>query len=310
MPVAMVEAVVLGRRNEQRNEKYQKRRKKLERHLKQENAAQDETRTAVYEEALVPFRQVFERLKRVDLAELAPVGDASSEPAVADVELRALQDAAVAAVASVAAGAVAGAGVGAVTFAAVGAFATASTGAAISGLSGAAATSATLAWLGGGSLAAGGGGVAAGTMVLTAAIAAPALLVTGVLLEWRGRTVREEQQKVAKQIEEAEAALTEARAVLSPVFRRSRELRLLLKELARAMAARQGLFAETVDRCDDYAVYGLGERVLVKEMFDLAVAMVTVLGTPPAGEDGHVSEVSGRVIGEVRAKLDALGAAA
>lgn len=42
----------------------------------------------------------------------------------------------------------------------------ASTGAAISGLSGAAARSATLAWLGGGSLAAGGGGMALGTTVL------------------------------------------------------------------------------------------------------------------------------------------------
>ena len=42
----------------------------------------------------------------------------------------------------------------------------ASTGTLISTLSGAAASNATLAWLGGGSLAAGGGGIAAGTMVL------------------------------------------------------------------------------------------------------------------------------------------------
>ena len=48
----------------------------------------------------------------------------------------------------------------------VGAVCSASTGTAISSLSGAAATNATLAWLGGGSLAAGGGGVAAGATVL------------------------------------------------------------------------------------------------------------------------------------------------
>ena len=47
-------------------------------------------------------------------------------------------------------------------------YGTASTGTAISGLSGAAATNATLAWFGGGSVAAGGGGVAAGTAVLAA----------------------------------------------------------------------------------------------------------------------------------------------
>ena len=48
----------------------------------------------------------------------------------------------------------------------VSAYGTASTGTAISGLSGAAATNATLAWFGGGSVAAGGGGVAVGTAVL------------------------------------------------------------------------------------------------------------------------------------------------
>jgi hypothetical protein len=51
------------------------------------------------------------------------------------------------------------------TVALVGLFGTASTGTAIGGLSGAAAWNATLAWLGGGSLAAGGGGMALGTLV-------------------------------------------------------------------------------------------------------------------------------------------------
>lgn len=59
-------------------------------------------------------------------------------------------------------------GVPAATTSAVMAFGAASTGTAISSLSGAAATNATLAWLGGGSLAAGGGGMAAGSAVLGA----------------------------------------------------------------------------------------------------------------------------------------------
>lgn len=59
------------------------------------------------------------------------------------------------------------AGVPSLVTGAVSALATASTGTAISTLSGAAATNATLAWLGGGSLAAGGGGIAAGSAVLT-----------------------------------------------------------------------------------------------------------------------------------------------
>lgn len=64
---------------------------------------------------------------------------------------------------------------------------TAGTGAAISGLSGVAATNATLAWLGGGTLAAGGGGVALGTAVLGGIIAGPALLLAGSLFNSKAK---------------------------------------------------------------------------------------------------------------------------
>lgn len=60
-----------------------------------------------------------------------------------------------------------GAGAPAVVSALVGFWGTAGTGTAISTLSGAAATKATLAWLGGGTLAAGGFGVAGGAVVLS-----------------------------------------------------------------------------------------------------------------------------------------------
>jgi len=56
----------------------------------------------------------------------------------------------------------------------------ASTGTAIAGLSGVAATNATLAWFGGGAIAAGGGGMAAGTLVLGGLVAIPALALTGI----------------------------------------------------------------------------------------------------------------------------------
>lgn len=57
---------------------------------------------------------------------------------------------------------------------------TASTGTAIGTLSGAAATNATLAWFGGGALAAGGGGMAAGTAILGGIVVIPALTLVGV----------------------------------------------------------------------------------------------------------------------------------
>lgn len=60
--------------------------------------------------------------------------------------------------------------------------ASAGTGTAISSLSGVAATNATLAWLGGGTIASGGLGVAGGTMVLGTLVAGPALLIFGGIL--------------------------------------------------------------------------------------------------------------------------------
>lgn len=64
--------------------------------------------------------------------------------------------------------------------------ATASTGTAISTLGGVAATNATLAWLGGGTIAAGGGGMAMGVMVLGGIVAGPALAIFGHIVGNKG----------------------------------------------------------------------------------------------------------------------------
>ncbi len=80
---------------------------------------------------------------------------------------------------SIAGAGIAGAAAGFAVYGGVMALGAASTGTAISSLAGAAATKATLAALGGGSLAAGGGGMALGTLVLQAAVAAPVLAVVG-----------------------------------------------------------------------------------------------------------------------------------
>jgi len=77
-------------------------------------------------------------------------------------------------------GAFAGVSTAVGTWALVGAFGSASTGTAISSLAGAAATNATLAWLGGGSLASGGLGIAGGTVVLGGLAAIPALAISAI----------------------------------------------------------------------------------------------------------------------------------
>lgn len=80
------------------------------------------------------------------------------------------------------AGGMTGALVGFGAYSLVGVLGTAGTGTAISSLSGAAAVNATLAWLGGGTLAAGGLGMTGGMIALAGIVAVPALLITGISL--------------------------------------------------------------------------------------------------------------------------------
>ena len=90
------------------------------------------------------------------------------------------------------------------TTSAVMALGTASTGAAISGLSGVAATNATLAALGGGSIAAGGGGMALGTAVLGGATLGVGLLVGGMIFNVTGKKLSSKADEALKQANRTE----------------------------------------------------------------------------------------------------------
>ncbi|WP_300827129.1 hypothetical protein [Helicobacter sp. UBA3407] len=86
------------------------------------------------------------------------------------------------ALSGIVAGGAAGAMAGFGAVGGVGMLATAGTGTAISSLSGVAATNATLAWLGGGTLASGGLGIAGGMWVLGGIVAAPLVAVTSIVV--------------------------------------------------------------------------------------------------------------------------------
>lgn len=118
-----------------------------------------------------------------------------------------------------------GVATGTAAYGLVGMLAKAGTGTAISALSGAAAKSATLAWLGGGTLAAGGGGVAAGTTVLGGLVVVPAILVIGL---WRLKRAGDVENQVEESI--AELDIDEAKkrrlvAALDAVLARVTELK-------------------------------------------------------------------------------------
>ncbi|MBE0440385.1 MAG: chemotaxis protein [Gammaproteobacteria bacterium] len=112
-------------------------------------------------------------------------------------------------------GAVAGAGAAgaAAGFAVYGGVMTlgaASTGTAIATLSGAAATKATLAAIGGGSLATGGLGIAGGTAILGAAVAAPVLAIAGWAYDSHGEEALKNAQKADHEVDAAVEKLERA----------------------------------------------------------------------------------------------------
>jgi len=117
----------------------------------------------------------------------------------------------------------------------VGAFATASTGTAISSLSGAAATNATLAWLGGGSIAAGGGGMAAGATVLAgityASMGVLALASAGLISSAYYSKKYTEATKYLESVKEYHSKLRLGWELMNGINQRAKELKALTLEL-------------------------------------------------------------------------------
>lgn len=100
-------------------------------------------------------------------------------------------------------GGVSGAATGFAVYGGVMALGAASTGTPIAALSGVAAYNATMAAIGGGSLAAGGWGMAGGAMVLGGAVIAPILAVGGIAYALHGAKALKEADKVKQQVEDA-----------------------------------------------------------------------------------------------------------
>ncbi len=125
-------------------------------------------------------------------------------------------------------GASAGALAGLGAYGSVGLFASASTGTAISTLSGIAAQNATLAWLGGGSLAAGGFGIAGGTLVLGGIVTAPALAIAGFHMAGKGEEALTKAHEYAARAESNIAKIKIMKSSLNGLMLNSVELQLVL----------------------------------------------------------------------------------
>lgn len=144
------------------------------------------TKIEIFTNSIKRWKSISDKIKNKPMSELS---DDIEQLSLSEEELLELEktiitftELAGGGITSLGAGALAGIG----AYGSVGLLASASTGTAISALSGAAATNATLAWLGGGSLAAGGFGMAGGMAVLGGIVAGPVLALGGFMYAKKG----------------------------------------------------------------------------------------------------------------------------
>lgn len=183
--------------------------------------------------------------------------------------------------------------------------ATASTGTAISGLSGVAATNATLAWLGGGTLAAGGGGVAMGTMVLGGIVAAPALLIFGHILGSKAETalanahanmeVAQTHHEEAKLLTKTLASIQNVTELANDTFSKiTTHLRRSVREL-NAVINTHGV---------DFATFSPESRETVFKSVKYAQLIKVMIDTPILDENGSLVLSTKKRAQEVNALLE------
>jgi phosphohistidine swiveling domain-containing protein len=177
-------------------------------------------------------------------------------------------------------------------------FGAASTGTAIGLLSGAAATNATLAFLGGGSLAIGGLGMAGGMMVLGGLVAGPALAIMGFIV---GATASANLDKAKSNYAEATKAAEEMKAasvLCNGIRRRSYMFERLLVRLE-VLFIPLVFTMETViaEKSDDWNNFSEEDKHTVAAAASIAKAIKIVLDTPILTEDGKITEDSA-LIGE------------
>lgn len=254
---------------------------------------------SVLDTSMKHFLDSFGRLKNVELRDSSGldelkrlhIDEASFE------ELRKLSDMAV----EIVKGGVAGLAAGSLTaFGAYGLamhFATASTGAAIAGLHGAAAANATLAFFGGGALAAGGMGMAGGMAVLGGLVAGPALLVFGAMVGLNGMKGLEQAKANAAQVN----AYCEQWAAATDLSRAIRDRAMMFYATLAQLDVRFAVALQNLDQIiaaqgEDYAQFDQEAKQSVAACVSLAMSIKSVLDTPILDDSGALTDESGALM--------------
>lgn len=190
-------------------------------------------------------------------------------------------------------------------YSAAGALATASTGTAIGSLSGVAATNATLAFFGGGSLAAGGFGVAGGMAVLGGLVTAPMLAVASCVLDSKMNQMLEDAKSNRTMSKAFEEDMKQASVACEAIAEQADMVREFLQQL-------EGLLQPLVDTMKgiiqqsgtDYRQYDTNEKGCIAQTVMVVKIIKVVLERRLLTEDGSLDQDSVKEIAMVKEDMN------
>lgn len=173
--------------------------------------------------------------------------------------------------------------------------ATAGSGALIGSLHGVAATNATLAWLGGGTLAAGGLGVTGGSVILGGLVAGPMLLIMGNVAN----------AAATKHFDDAYSNLLEAKTCYEQACTACGELKLIassaviinanLKHLGKRLRVYNARMQAIVSRCADWKQLNRADQETIAAAVKYALEVKAFIDMPLLTEDGVLTAAAKRV---------------
>ena len=181
-------------------------------------------------------------------------------------------------------------------YSAAGTFAAASTGTAIASLSGAAATNATLAFFGGGSLAAGGLGMAGGTMVLGGLVAGPALAIMGFIVGAKASTELNKAYENRANARKFEAEVDVAVDMCNAIAQRADMFTDLLLKLNNYAITQINVMRRAINLHADFRYFNADEQKATAAAVAVINSIKAVIDTPILTEDGNLTNASANVL--------------
>ena len=170
-------------------------------------------------------------------------------------------------------------------------FATASTGASIAGLGGVAATNATMAWFGGGSLAAGGLGMAGGAVVLGGIVAAPVLAVGGILLAAKAKKELAEARVLRANAIKAASEMQGATSIVKGIRKVTKQFQEVTTQLSERTTPILDDFESVIkNNGTDYAKYTKNDKQKVHLALMFIQALKIMLETPILTKEGALTQ--------------------